>query len=195
MSHYLVNELPGIEQLRYLELGIYDGENFKLVRAQFKTSCDVEPKWRATFVGTTDAFFAQLTPNAQFDAIYIDACHSFSFVLRDFNNSVAHLAPRGVILCHDLVPPTEASSDGAQCGDAYKLLVGFIANVSHYSDFFVQDEDHGLTLFRAPPLPPASWLSEYGTVPYASFRSVLTAIPLYGVGEMQRIARETRIVP
>jgi len=119
--HPFINALPGISSKRYLELGILNGITLGLVKAREKVGVDISPVGEPTFLGTTDAYFANLPADERFDVVFIDACHEFRQVLRDFNNSVAHLNPGGVIFCHDMAPKGVENTNPRLCGDAYKL--------------------------------------------------------------------------
>lgn len=117
-THGILNQLPGIEDMRYLELGVGNNENFTAVRCKAKVSVDTSH--RATWRGTTDQYFAQLDAGEKFNIIFIDACHDQDFVLRDFNNAVEHATDW--IIMHDMIPPTEEWTKKSRCSDCYKLL-------------------------------------------------------------------------
>jgi hypothetical protein len=119
--HPYINALRGIESKRYLELGIYDGANFRLVNAREKVSVDIVDVGQPTHLMTTDAYFAALPAEERFDVVFIDACHEFVQVLRDFNNSVAHLNPGGVIFCHDMAPKGIENTKPWLCNDCFKM--------------------------------------------------------------------------
>lgn len=117
----IINRVENIRNLTYLELGLGNGLNFANTLCDKKVSVDgFKGKKSATFFGTTDDFFAQLDKDARFDIIFIDACHHYDFVLRDFNNSVKH-CDRWIVM-HDMIPPTEAHTTKGRCSDGYKLL-------------------------------------------------------------------------
>lgn len=73
----------------------------------------------AWFKGTTDEFFEKNT--STFDVIFIDACHDYEFVKRDFYNSIKILNEEGIIFIHDTDPNKEYLLDPAWCGDGCKL--------------------------------------------------------------------------
>ncbi len=147
-----INEVEGIKDKRYLEIGTYAGETFRAVKAKDKTGVDSEPKSFGPTYMTSDEFFA--TNPEPFDVIYIDADHHFEQVLSDFDNACAFLNPGGVIFVHDVVPPDETyctpeptRADGGWCGDAYKLLE--LADEEGLA-YTVLPEKYGLTRFDEP---------------------------------------------
>lgn len=108
----------------YLELGLYDGETFNKVApfAIRKIGVDIKPTHiqGELFVETTDKFFEHFTEEV--DMIFIDADHSYSSVLKDFENSLKILKPNGIILLHDTDPETDTLFDFGYCGDAYRIV-------------------------------------------------------------------------
>lgn len=93
---------------RYLEIGTYDGRNIHAIRAPEKIGVDPDAKaGGVTHRMTSDAFFAGLAPEATFDLIFVDGLHTAEQVALDIDNALAHLAPGGAIVCHDMQPETE----------------------------------------------------------------------------------------
>lgn len=169
----LVNSLPAHRRARYLELGHYNGANFKGVNAGLKESVDThpgpDPGCPPTHLMTTDAFFAQLDPATRYDVVYIDACHEFRQMNTDFNHAVAHLNARGLIFVHDLVPPSEKFVQPQFCGDSYKFLWHVIEQ--NALEFYTLDGNYGLSVFVDPVVvnpPPA-----VDNVGYAAFMALL----------------------
>lgn len=146
----LINSIYNIEELSYLELGIWYGNTFNKIKCKDKVSVDTQ--FPATFNCTTDEFFQH--NNRRFDIVFIDADHSYPSVCRDFNNSV--FTVKKYIVVHDLVPPDKNHTKPDACGDSYKLLHYIVQNVD-YANYFTlnRPEDCGLTIFRRPfPLIP-----------------------------------------
>jgi hypothetical protein len=75
--------------------------NFAHVRCERKVGVDPEPV--STFHGTSDAFFA--ANDETFDLIFVDGDHTEEQVSRDIANAYVCLAPGGVIVLHDCLPP------------------------------------------------------------------------------------------
>jgi hypothetical protein len=113
--HERLNALVRINSAsKYLEIGVERGATFARVDVPYKVG--VDPKFefdvRECADGqtlfhevTSDRFFSGLAPaHGPFDLIYLDGLHTFEQTLRDFNNAVHFLAPRGVIVVDDVVP-------------------------------------------------------------------------------------------
>lgn len=110
----------------YLELGLYEGETFKLI-------CDIVPRCvgvdlinKTTLnkgvlhIMTTDEYFKNNTE--KFDVIFIDADHNFNQAKIDFDNSCLFLNTGGVIVLHDTDPAYPHLLDPGYCGDSYKII-------------------------------------------------------------------------
>lgn len=190
MASYLINHVPCIEDKRYLELGVHQGSTFHAVLAGNKTSVDAEHP--ADFKMSTDAFFDEVVNSNKYglsltwDVIYIDACHEYRQVVRDYNNSIRHLTKHGIIFLHDLVPPDEDHTKQHYCGDAYRLLYQWLMGDAD-PKFYTLNNDYGLTAVVGSfqPVVP-SW----EVVQYEQFRSALSQIRLYSVAELQQILKE-----
>ena len=100
----------------YLEIGVCDPEEcFNRVYCENKDSVDpgVEfSKNPVKYPHTSDEFFNKLDngdldkdPNYKWDVIFIDGLHVSEQVLKDVNNSLKHLNPKGYVLLHDCNPP------------------------------------------------------------------------------------------
>ncbi|MDD5088245.1 MAG: class I SAM-dependent methyltransferase [bacterium] len=120
--HY-VAETIGAQS--YLEIGVSDpSDNFDRVQIAHKDG--VDPAGRCNFPVPSDEFFAH---NARvYDLIFIDGLHLAEQVLRDVENSLRYLSPRGVILLHDCNPVEEAQQietyDGKSlwCGTVWTAI-------------------------------------------------------------------------
>lgn len=126
----------------YLEVGCRSGESFAPVRSKtiavdpfFKAEINIIGKKPAlhVFQATSDDFFASgfLARNAiRLSLAFLDGMHLFEFLLRDFINTEAAMAPAGVILLHDCVPYGMGMTtrdignlpQGAWTGDVWKLI-------------------------------------------------------------------------
>lgn len=174
----VINAIPGIEEKTYAELGLgihgafpiraalpngmpihildaAHGSTWVQVRAKRKYGVDTVWGPFVTHRMTTGEFFA-LPDLPKFDVIFVDANHMWEHVLEDYNNAVRALAPGGIILAHDLVPPDFAHTDAGKCGDGFKVLWGLhYAGIEHWT----LNEDMGLTVFPKPEvLEPQRWI-------------------------------------
>lgn len=103
----------------YLEIGARSGASLALARGDFVA---VDPAFRLRrfafpgreahfFQGTSDAFFASgllERLGRRPDFAFLDGMHRFEFLLRDFINAEARMAPEGAIALHDCFPPDPA---------------------------------------------------------------------------------------
>jgi len=177
MSSIIINNLPNIKEYSYLELGVNDNVNFNKITAKLKVSVDVNGN--ATFTGTTDEYFASLLPTDSFDIIFIDACHDYEYVLRDFNNAVMH-ATKWVLL-HDMIPPSRKHTQQKFCSDSYKILFYMLSKEQF--EIYPMDNNFGLTLIKMPAskIYPSD---DYRDTPYDKFLEFITAAKLYSDAEI-----------
>ena len=93
----------------YLEIGVRDGECFKMISCQNKIGVDPNPtSGDTTHVMTSDDYFYNLSADSKFDIIFIDGLHIDEQVDKDIENSLNHLSEGGTIVLHDCNPPTES---------------------------------------------------------------------------------------
>lgn len=71
------------------------------------------------FKGTSDDFAKQFNERIAF--AFIDGCHLYDFVKRDFWFVYKLLNPGGVVCMHDMLPASQRHAGPGQCQDAYKL--------------------------------------------------------------------------
>lgn len=152
----VINAVPAIEGKTYLELGVAGRATFDNVKAGRKVGVDIAggPDLQAM---TTDSFYETIAEAlGPFDVIYIDADHTFAQACADYNNSIKHLAPGGLIFLHDMWPPNAEYTAPIWCGDTYKLLVGLTEGMS---GIVVLDHNYGLTAVSDPQLvdPDGYW--------------------------------------
>jgi SAM-dependent methyltransferase len=136
----------------YLELGIWDGDTFAAMNRIVPRCIGVDIQDRRKekvgefYLESTDDFFAHWTDPV--DAVFIDACHYFHHVRRDFENSLRVLAPRGLILLHDTDPRSPEFLEPDRCATAY-LIVPYIRLYHPELDVLtLQTADAGLSLVR-----------------------------------------------
>jgi hypothetical protein len=144
LAQKTINEL-GLKS--YLELGIGNGRAFNSINCPEKISVDIDKD--ATYKMSTRSFFLNQFQNPEphrFQAVYIDACHALQHVIDDFNNCLYFLDKPGIILIHDLFPPSEKHIDPMECGDSFSILAHFLKN--GYNFYFNKD-DCGLTILNS----------------------------------------------
>ena len=105
----------------YLELGVDKGSTYNLIYCKKKVGVDTYPKFEGLVKSTTSDFF--INNEDFFDLIYIDACHEKYQVLEDFKNSYSFLSENGIIIFHDINPPTLSTTLSTFCGNVYEFWI------------------------------------------------------------------------
>ena len=130
-KHLSINGLIlAVAGKNYLEIGYGNGFNFNLIECANKTAIDPElqePKPGLLWL-TSDDFFKD--NKKKFDVIFIDGDHTAEQVEKDILNAWAACKKGGVIILHDINPPTEAHQitprvQDSWTGDAWRAWVGF----------------------------------------------------------------------
>lgn len=129
---------PGL----YVEIGVERGNSLAQVRPGTEVvgidpAPQAQPQVRCAgpvqlFPQTSAEFFAAVPPechlhNRGFDLAFIDGDHRFEEVLADFMALEQWAAPKAVVLMHDTIPLTSATSTnqrqtGFYSGDAWKIV-------------------------------------------------------------------------
>lgn len=198
---YVNEALAGRESLVYLEIGVRDGESFRLARAARKIGID--PVRRPAlaelrdgeefFEMTSDDFFAVAAPQVlagiRIDVALIDGLHEFRHALRDLLGVEQHMRADGVVVLDDCNPRTyRAAADtgdgGAWNGDVWKVA-HYIRRERPDLRFVTVDADQGVgivTGFGRPPADPdPETIGRYQRLPYEHLdrdrREVLGLVP------------------
>jgi len=144
--------------INYLEIGVFQGENIRKVKASHKDGVDpgaegyVVPE--VNYPMTSDDFFTLLKghEDIKYDIIFIDGLHHADQVEKDIKNSLNHIVDSGFIILHDCNPVSyEAQLIPRQTiawnGDVWKAFVDF---KSHYPkmECSVIDTDFGVGVIR-----------------------------------------------
>lgn len=151
----------------YLEIGVYDGENYNGVRCDEKECCDpcvcdVKVNCDVTYKTTSDEMFEDMPEDKKYDIIFIDGMHDESFVDKDIMNSLKHLNKDGLICLHDTFPPSKESTEkfdtysddrGTWCGDVFKSILKL--NQTDLNYFTVNNGDYGLSIIEYSDNPNA----------------------------------------
>ena len=116
----------------YLELGIRRGPAFNTVAPLVKKEAfavDINKecykyikhnenlRW---FHGKSEDFLRSHPPEKKFDLVFIDADHSHSASMKDFDLVFPFVRDNGLILLHDTYPPSEEFTSSKYCSDTYK---------------------------------------------------------------------------
>jgi len=90
----------------YLEIGVRNkADMHNKIIATRRVSVDPNPRADADFCMTSNLYFS--SQNERFDIIFIDGLHEGEQVRQDLENALSALNEGGIILLHDLNPPTE----------------------------------------------------------------------------------------
>lgn len=156
----------------FLNIGVFTGFTLDGVECEKKEGVDPQPehyKGKEKVHGvTSDEFFSYPwlkpqvpgeTKNLTWDVIFIDGLHEYHTVYRDIMNSLNHLSEGGVILLHDLNPPTlehvtTGDKHGNWNGDCYKAFLEFQAQdpFGKYITFCI-DTDWGVGVIEKSHIP------------------------------------------
>lgn len=179
------------ESPRYLEIGVLKGASFHAAKAARKVA--VDPRFQfdveaaraknrnATYHEVrSDTYFGSIiTPDEQFDVVFLDGLHVFEQTLRDLLNSILYLAPGGVIVVDDILPDSNFAAmgdiksfinlrkagkvrTGVWMGDVYKVVYFIETFLQQFSYRGVQD-NHGQLIF---------WRGRRETVPQRNMESI-----------------------
>lgn len=97
----------------YLEIGHEFGHNFNKIDIPFKESMDPanDGRGKPTYNVSSNEYFEKYVGDKKFDIVLIDGLHIAEQVIKDIENSLAHLNPTGIIFMHDCLPLNEAQQD------------------------------------------------------------------------------------
>lgn len=137
----------------YLEIGVQNRlVNYDKIACFDKYGVDPNPVYGCNYQMTSDEFFNQIPPYVSFDIVFIDGLHHYEQVLKDLQNCLSRLRPRGTIIIHDTLPHDEPSQfrddlGGVWYGDVWKAVAKIRVE---RRDLFVQtiDSDCGMTIVR-----------------------------------------------
>jgi hypothetical protein len=149
--------------INYLEIGVFQGENIRKVKALHKNGVDpgvegyVVPE--VDYPMTSDEFFELIKghEDIKYDIIFIDGLHEYFQVKKDIENSLKHLQPNGFIVMHDCNPVSyDAQIPNRKTiawnGDVWKSFVEFKQNNSNF-ECCVIDTDFGVGVIKNNPNP------------------------------------------
>lgn len=121
----IINEIANhFGHNRYLEIGLFLGNNFKHIICEWKESVDPNASTHPTHAMTSDEFFGQTQD--EWDLIFVDGLHTEEQVLKDIDNALLHLAEGGTIIVHDCNPETENEQRDLSAYDQKGVWVGMV---------------------------------------------------------------------
>lgn len=114
----------------YLEIGIQSpAQNFDKITCEKKQGVEPNYLFEGCVRMTSDQFFA--IGWGKFDLIFIDGDHSCVQSYRDIVNALNFVTEKGLIVCHDVLPPDVNHTNPYQNGEVYKAVANF-RNTYHY---------------------------------------------------------------
>jgi|688.fasta_scaffold19529_5 tetratricopeptide (TPR) repeat protein len=139
-----------INAKKYLEIGVYEGDNFKNIVCENKVGVDPDINSKATVYQTSDNFFKE--NKEKHDIILIDGLHHADQVYRDIINSLSCLNENGYIICHDMNPEKEEHQTipyrgGIWNGDCWKAFVN-LRQTRDDLEMYVIDTDYGCGIIK-----------------------------------------------
>lgn len=207
------------DEPRYLEIGVCTGRTFHKVEAARKVAVDPEFRFdhhaaqrehpRSHYHPvTSDEYFGSIIADDElFDVIFLDGLHTFEQTLRDLNNALSHLQPRGVVLIDDVTPPTYLASipnrqnffevrtwlgltDQRWMGDVYKLLY-FIDSFCQQLTFRTIANNHGQAVVwrQRRPAVKERTMGAIAELDFAGFVLSQQALHLARFGEIEQELR------
>jgi predicted O-methyltransferase YrrM len=121
-----------MEPSTYVEIGIYEGETFKKVKADKKIAVDINKGSLDQLEdlgdimkihGDSNTLYSHLLKTQELvDLLFIDADHQETSVMEDFQNIEGFMSPLGVVLFHDTFPGTVQMSSPKFCGDGFLAI-------------------------------------------------------------------------
>jgi hypothetical protein len=101
---------------------------------------------------TSDEFFE--TTTEKFDIIFVDGLHTFEQTLKDINNSLYHLNDNGIIVGHDMLPPSEWHQrdsnevEGGEWNGTCWKAIAYLRTTNYTIDIKTIDTDWGMSIIR-----------------------------------------------
>ena len=154
----------------YLEIGIDKGGCFRKVQCAKKTGVDPVSNVNGIIKKNSDDFFG--STDEKFDIIFIDGLHTAEQVESDIVNGMAHLNKGGVLVLHDINPPTEESQEVPKIsspwkGTVWRAMVGFIKKYPEVEAYTLANTDTGLGVIEYVDMKIKEGFST--TIKYATF--------------------------
>jgi Methyltransferase domain len=180
----------------YLEIGVREGESFRLANADAKIGIDPErmpsmdtlDPGEAFFETTSDGFFAEHAPRVlepeSVHVALVDGLHKFRQVLRDLTNLEPYMRPDGIVILDDCNPLNaerggETPVGGAWNGDVWKLPAFLIAERPDLR-VMTLDADEGVGVVtgfgRPAPTVDERMIDRYKALPYEHLASDRTRV-------------------
>ena len=166
---------------RYLEIGIGDGLNYQRIECEYKTNVDPFFDKRSGQTDhflpinmmTSDEFFA--SNKEKFDIIFVDGLHTFEQTLTDIMNSLECLNEGGIVIAHDMLPPTEwhqrdsNEKEGGEWNGTCWKAVAYLRTTNPNLTIHTVDSDWGTAIIRKGE--SKLFEKKFDEIDYSFFRS------------------------
>ena len=161
----------------YIEIGVDKGQCFNKVICANKIGADpnskIKNKGKESIVDLhSDDFFEVLInglisyPESEIDLIFIDGDHTAEQVEKDIVNAYRCLSDNGMILLHDINPPTRESQEVPKVsspwkGTVWRAWVGFIKKYPEI-EAYTTNHDTGIGVIHKNPnvVPEKGFISK-----------------------------------
>lgn len=191
---HIINELiKKNNYTSYLEIGVEAGLNLAAIQVEDKLGVDPDTKSKANVFEPSDEFFSKAKlEGLKWDIIFIDGLHQAEQVERDITNALLCLKDGGVVLCHDMLPTTEAMQrvpreQDVWTGDCWKAFVK-VRSERDDLEMFTIDTDWGVGFIR-PAKNKQALLSLNSELNYRNF-SMNAAVWMNIISPDQFISKE-----
>ncbi len=131
-----------IEDLNYLEIGVFDNRVFNTIPLDINQKVGVDPNRGGTHRMTSDEFFNK--NDKKFDVIFIDGLHTYKQCQNDCLNAISSLKDGGFIIFHDMLPRSAQEEESVASGDVWKVAVEL--SISENLNFVIANIDQGVGL-------------------------------------------------
>jgi len=167
---------------KYLEIGVQWGECFSQISCDYKVGVDPDIGSAATHKMTSDQFFAH--NQEQFHICFIDGWHGSDQVAKDILNAYK-VCPGGIVMVHDLLPPTEEHQNPYLNGDGWKAWAA-LKEISKDVMFIIDtDQGCGLIFPRHEPVGSNLDMSKFDWAWYEANRKNTPVMTVITVDEFK----------
>lgn len=143
----------------YVELGVADGQTFKMVHgiAEKSYAVDISQKTYDFLAadGLADCFhcedsivFLSKQPEESISLCFLDSSHEEESTIKEFQALSPKMEKNGVVLFHDSYPPNELHTGAGACGGVWKAIERLKRDANGYFEFATFPSQFGITVAR-----------------------------------------------
>jgi hypothetical protein len=138
-------------EISFLEIGTEQGLGFKAISILDKTTVDEDSSLDDDHPGaykmSIPDFFADINNGKKYDLIYLNNKHDLEGLIEEYNLACDFLNENGIIVIHDLYPPTSLEASTELCSSGYNLL-NYMLETQYAC--YVGLKDYGATIIFTP---------------------------------------------